>query len=478
MLLKSSKQNSVNKNSFFTKGIIGAGLLIILSAFLWNLSPIYLILTALVFFWIFMVCKPKWIVYLITAFALPIGFRLDLSQFNFILENIPRLAILNAPWVDFIALGGVSAFAVSVFLQVSNYRFRQLLQQDYRFKFLLPFLVSGLLSSLFIFIPGRAGDAFYYFLRNIVFIYLAFVVLPVAVIQDRELLEKVLWVFFWAGFFVACFGLVAFIRDMTFGGWPRVVPFSIGGFAPLKYNHNILAESLVAVVPISAYLSVTRSRTTTKKLMFGATSFIALICVLTLSRAAWLALFVQGILTLFVFKKRVKNLLERKPEIKYALISLIVPVAGYMLYFLTSHIVISSNVWRIEVLKIVWFHFKSAPLLGYGPGTYLTILEQVKAYTINFGEPLDAHGFVQKILLEQGLVGLITFVSFLAAVFYRVWCKQRKAHVGRLMIASLLISAVGAVFFQLFNTSYYNAHMWLPIGLALAGANVFEGVRF
>ncbi|MFB6225762.1 MAG: O-antigen ligase family protein [Candidatus Paceibacteria bacterium] len=460
------------------KDYIYLAVFLLAAFFLFKLSLPALIFLLLVFAFVVFIAKPDLILYLTAALSLPIGLRLSLARFSWIREDFPALAALNAPWVDFIALFGLGVLTVVSLLKIKGYSFSALVKKDYCFKYYLPFLLSGFISAWLVFAPGMINDSLYYVVRNLLFVYLAFVVLPVALIDDRDTLERVLWVLFWSGFAVACFGGIAFIRDLTFGGWPRVVPFSIYSWAPLKYNHNILAESLVAVVPAAVYLSATRNKAKIKRWMFAATSFIVLVCVLTLSRAAWLSLSVQGVLALFVFKERVKNLFKRRKELKYLLIAGLVPSVGYMLYFLTSHVITSSNVWRIEVLKIVWFYFQDSPFFGYGPGTFLTMLEQVKSYVINFGEPLDAHGFVQKILLEQGVIGLAAFGSFLSAVFYKVWRRQRGAHIDRLMLAALLISAVGAVFFQLFNTSYYNVHMWLPIGLALAGANVVKDVRF
>jgi len=474
--LQSQLQNTFS--SFESRSLIIIFLLILSSFFLYQVSSVLLLLPLLLVLFFYIVTRPKIGLYLTAAFSLFIGLRLDFSQFRTIFEDLSILAFVSAPLVDFAALATLIALIFTALFKINGYSFSYLMKKDYSLKFYLPFLLSGLISSYLVLDPSLISSSLYYYVRNIAFVFFAFVFMPVAIIRDRETLERVLWILFWAGLGVAVFGLISLLDQLGTVGWARVTPMSIYGIAPLKYNHNILAESLVAVAPLAVYLSITRTERYKKKLMFVATSFIISVCILTLSRAAWLSLMVQAVIAAFVFKDRVKNFFSRREGLKYLLLIAVIPAVAYMFYFLTSQVVTSSNRWRIEVLNIVWFYFQDAPIFGYGPGIFISMLEQVKAYTLQFGAPLDAHGFVQKITLEQGLFGLVTFAGFLIAVFYKIWKRQRRAHIGRLLIAALLISAGGAVFFQFFNTSYYSAHMWLPLGLAIAGSNVFEKIRF
>ena len=84
-------------------------------------------------------------------------------------------------------------------------------------------------------------------------------------------------------------------------------------------------------------------------------------------------------------------------------------------------------------------------------------------YRLDYGDPLDGHGFIQKIILEEGYVGLILFVSFLIWNILLLYKYRRDRYVS-----IMLLTVVGAVVFQLFNTSYFNSVMWLPLGVASA----------
>jgi O-antigen ligase len=103
---------------------------------------------------------------------------------------------------------------------------------------------------------------------------------------------------------------------------------------------------------------------------------------------------------------------------------------------------------------------------------YIPIFESTQDYVQEFGEALESHGFMQKILLEEGMVGLILFLSILLYVLWRLW---RVIHQSTNTVLSrmFLVMVVGAMIFQLFNTSYFISVMWMPIGVALAHSKLF-----
>ena len=99
---------------------------------------------------------------------------------------------------------------------------------------------------------------------------------------------------------------------------------------------------------------------------------------------------------------------------------------------------------------------------------YRLILGNTKAYVMDYGEPLEAHGFVQKILLEEGLVGLGLFVGFFVYLVIRLG-RSALARGGESFLYVMFTCLIlGEVIFQLFNTSYFNSVLWLPVGMALA----------
>ena len=83
---------------------------------------------------------------------------------------------------------------------------------------------------------------------------------------------------------------------------------------------------------------------------------------------------------------------------------------------------------------------------------------------------MDAHGILQKLILETGIIGLVSFCIFLVYLFVSFWKKRQVSYLHSVLIAS----AMGAIVFQLFNTSYFGSVMWLPIGLVIASFGIIE----
>ncbi len=116
------------------------------------------------------------------------------------------------------------------------------------------------------------------------------------------------------------------------------------------------------------------------------------------------------------------------------------------------------------------FEFSSHPIIGAGAGTFVERLGEAKDFLEDFGDPLDAHGFVQKILAEEGIVGFVLFLLLLGRIVQTFAAGVRAAESPEARKTLLLFSlaAVGLVVYEIFNTTYWSAKMWLPIGLALA----------
>ena len=435
-------------------------------AALWVLKPIVLVALAAFGVCFLMYKHPQFGLYLMVGFGVFIGLGIDMSNF---VDSGSILSVIDAPVVDYLGLALVVVAFMKLLFDYSTREKNSLKSSLYPLYYFGLFLLASILASLFVFDPGFVNGSFHYTFRFIAFSFFAFVFVPMFFISSREVLLEVLNIWFLAGVVAAVFGFSSVFVYLT--DWQRVIPYEIFGIAPLKYNHNVLAEALVTVVPVGAYLAYTFRQKRTFYTI--ATGFVAVIAMLTLSRAAWVALALQAVVAGYIFWDDIKHIYQEHKSKLYAAGGFLAPVAVYMLWFLTTHIVDSSNAARLRVLDVSWYYFLEQPWLGYGPGTFVEILDGVKAYTMEFGQPLEAHGFVHKILLEQGAVGLVAFSIFLLWVLYTLWTAKKRSS-RRILMGSLLLSVLAAITFQLFNTSYYNSHMWLPIGLALAGVKIFK----
>lgn len=417
------------------------------------------------------VLNVRWGLYAMAVTSFFYGWEVVLSQYSFT-KNIVYLSSINAPMVDLVALVLFGGLAVAWFMGLYRPQKHQIRALGKLSAIYAVFIGIAILAARGAF-DYNFFASFKYVLRPMLFAYAAFVVLPVLLIQDRRELDTVLKIWFWLGVGIALFGVSSFFV-VPQAGWYRVMPYSIGRFAPLGYNHNLIAEALIALFPAAFFLALQERR---KEIAGGigyalGTLLIGAAILLTLSRAGWVALLVELILFGWFFRNRIEvYFLRHSRAFVAAGVAIGVLAFGYMLTFLGSNIVSQSNANRLLTTEIVAFYAARQPWLGYGPGMYRYVLNSTKAYVIDFGQALESHGFVQKILLEEGILGLVAFVFFLTFVLWFIFRTQAKTRTDeQITLQVLFVMAAGAITFQLFNTSYFASVMWMPIGIALAGA--------
>ena len=387
------------------------------------------------------------------------------------------LANINAPVADFWALILIAATALHFFRN----RVRALVHHKQGTvagqKFLLPgfplfilFFLSAI-TSLFNVADSDVETGVQYIARNIIFIYAAYVLLPVNIVRRRAEIWRGARVLLIVGAFATLWGIASlFIVEPFWGIWRRVTPFAIDGWAPFGLFHNDLAEVLVAILPLVFYWLYRETRDTWRKIAFLYAVVMTAVTLLTFSRTAWIVLFVQVVIFMALSTRLAWRSVVRSVAPFAAII--VVPIAIYMLIFSGSSYVASSTSARVDLARIAAIAFAEHPIIGNGVGTYISLVAGATAFRIEYGPPFDAHGVIQKLAAEQGTLGLATFfllVSVLVLIVYRAWRHEQDEHYKELLLAMLVI-AVGAVVFQVFNTQYYTAKMWMPIGLALTAA--------
>ncbi len=389
---------------------------------------------------------------------------------------------INVPYVDLLAMFVFAAWvARSIFLPPYGglTLIRKLVKGGAKLNFenfpgilfFTLFIFASLLSLI------NAENFWYslkYILRPLTFFYLMFVIVPYNVINSRKTLFRVFWVLYFVGLFVAGMGFWSILTVEAAGVFRRATPVSIFGIPILGTNHNLIAEVLIGVIPIVLILIWETKEIIIKKFLILGLLFMIIINLLTFSRTGWIALALElGLLVIIKYRKSIKNIVQFG-----TVLSLIVfPVLVYMYLFMTSEIVRSSNLNRIALTKIAVETFLEHPLVGTGAGTFVEQVSRDKWYIVDFGEPSEAHGVVQKLLAETGAFGFLTFFSLLGYVMWRLIATYRSLEVTspwKFIILALILSSFGSIVFQLFNTSYFVSKMWLPLGIALAAARLAE----
>ena len=345
------------------------------------------------------------------------------------------------------------------------------------------FLLSGVLSLVHLPDP-LMFEGLKYIIRFPLFVYVGYMVLGMQLMHTPQHIERSLRIFVSVAGIAALLGVVSLVQNFSAViGLYRAVPvpfFGIDVFnyaGDIRYGHILLAEHLTVAIPMAIYLMYYAPEAKKRWYMWLTTLLIS-VCVLTFSRAGWLTLAVQATLAAVVFR----SYIPWKKYVRYVPISiamLAIP-ALYMFSTLSSQTVTSSNEARIVLTEIGWFQFLDRPIFGQGAGQFIPILEDTYFFVRHFGDPVDAHSIVTKIMTEQGLFGLITFFLFigwmLKEILYRA---HNDGYTKDARIAAVLglLLVVTPLFFQLFNTQYYAARMWLPIVIAIALVFVYRNQK-
>ncbi|HBU07487.1 MAG TPA: hypothetical protein DEB09_05400 [Candidatus Magasanikbacteria bacterium] len=442
--------------------------LAVLQIFSPSLAMLGLFLSVVLVLVSYLAIRPEMGFYILAVVSIFNGWEINFSQYEWA-RNLPILLKINAPIGDF--------FAVILFVSVVFSLFFGWLLFGHKIQYkLLPpgsawygiFLFVGLVMSYFAY-DHQSITSFYFWLRNLLFAYLVFFLLPYYIINKKEILIKLFKVWFWLGIVIAVYGFSSLFVNAS-SSWLRVSPYVINGMAPLGINHNLLAEPLIMIIPGAIFLYFYFKQRDSKlaQWYFWGTLFILSIALLTLSRAAWLSL-LAGIVVMFYFYRVAvfEYLKQKRFNYNWLWSLLFMPIVFYMFNFLANApIVGGSTSSRWEATQVTWFYFAQQPIFGYGPGMYLEIFNDTQVLLWDYGDPLESHGFLQKIVLEQGIVGLSLFLGFIVWLIYTLYKNLTKARGDDVLLYQLILAmAVMAVVFQLFNTSYFRSVMWLPLAL-------------
>lgn len=344
-----------------------------------------------------------------------------------------------------------------------------------RLPLLKPYLTLAAAHFVSIFSPYKpdAVLALKFVVRPVIFCYLAFIALPVNLIRSRRRLRAVLMIMMVVGCAAALNGLVSLGSIDVLGSWVwRARPMALFGVNPIGENHNVLAELLLATGPMTLALGALVKKVRNRRVLYGLAALQTLVALLTLARTAWLVFLAQLI---FMFATEWRHTVKKYLAELVLAIILLSPLAWFQLQFSFSPTAQSSNSTRWMLTDIAYQSFLEHPIMGSGAGTFMNRVGNAFIFFQEFGNPLDAHGFIQKLMVETGLLGLLAYAFLLwrGAVLARKKLHALTDH-ARLAGYALVAAAGGAICYQFLNTAYWTAHMWLPVGIMLAGLEVLR----
>jgi len=313
-----------------------------------------------------------------------------------------------------------------------------------------------------------------YAIRPVLTSYLVYVALTVNFVRSPRRVRMVLGIVVATGVFAALNGFASLGISDPGQAFPRARPLFMFGTHPLGDNHNLLAEWLSFTSMASlALISLTKSKRL-KRLLGIAVAFQVVIALLTFARSLWIVMAFQAALLAFtVWREELK---KYAPMALMAIL-LLIPLGIVMAAFSATPTVQSSTSTRWMLTEIAFNYWEQSPIIGAGAGTFVNLVERTSVFFIEYGNPMDSHGWIQKLLAETGMLGFLAVAWFVIAAYQfmkrEIASFPVRSH-ARNAILILSFSALGSLLYQLFNTNYWTGKLWLPLGIAIAATRALR----
>ena len=243
-----------------------------------------------------------------------------------------------------------------------------------------------------------------------------------------------LWLFIVSCCLVVCFTLV---HHSTYGFGEEEGHWVMW---PFFKDHTIYGATVALCLPISlALLKQKGSPPLSKAILILLNSILIIGLIFSYTRAAWLSIFCASVVGLLVyFKVNFKFLIG----LGFALVLVVYSQWDNIQLTLAKNkhehtteefeekiqsaanvTTDASNLERINRWDCAYQMFQKKPVLGFGPGTYAFEYapfqdpENLTIISTNFGDMGNAHSEYLSALSESGIIGLLLFLSVVAAIF-------------------------------------------------------------
>ena len=291
--------------------------------------------------------------------------------------------------------------------------------------------------------------------------------------KNHENRVRFLWYFIAACSMVVCYTLVHHYKygfGEEEGHWVMW---------PFFKDHTIYGAIIALCLPISLALLKQKGRPALSKAILILINLILIIgLIFSYTRAAWLSVICASIVGALVYFK-----------VNFKLLSFVAILSIGMIYAQWDKIQMvlaknthehtteafdekiqsaanvttdASNLERINRWDCAYQMFKKKPLIGFGPGTYAFEYaafqdpENLTIISTNFGDMGNAHSEYLSALSESGLIGMLLFMSVVAAIFYstiRLYHRYEKNNDVKILIMGIIVS-LASYFIHAFLNNY------------------------
>lgn len=377
------------------------------------------------------------------------------------------------PWVDIVGLTLLAAYGVR--LAVRFLTTGTLGDERPALPLALPFAALLAAAVLSLLTARDPGLGVWYIVRWFLPLYFVYVVLPYNLITDTKTLRRTVAALIAAVGMVAAMGLASLPGQDIYNEFVRIRPVPIAGIYPIEENQKHIAETIVSSVFLIYAWVLLRGRRHLPAGAHAAVAFFAVIALGSFARTAWLVLAMQATVFCYYQVKRGRWRWDYIAGTALAVAVLALPAVWYMFALHTSRFGVGSTESRWLMTTIGLEAFARNPITGLGPGSFESLLRDNIYFFAKYNRTLDAHGIIQKVSTEMGLLGLaaLGWIAYAVAQALRQAWRATADRIRAQEVLLYIVLSVGGVFiFELFDTFYYKGKLWFLVGLALAAARL------
>lgn len=296
------------------------------------------------------------------------------------------------------------------------------------------------------------GEALHHLLRKPIFLYLAYGVSLAAVVSRLGLRGGLTLAILGFSALTASVSLATSVERIGAGDalWFQ----SLAGLTP---NHKTLAVALSAWVPLLLWLAEADAPPRLRAACRGALALTLAAVLASASKTAWITA-AFGLAWRFPRARP----LGARPRLILPALALSLGLALYAPLLLRSKTMLDAARSRHSLNVRAAEMFSAHPLFGSGTG--MNVLHDMVTFPHYRVNGVDAHGVIQKIGSETGLVGLMGYLGFVAAMGLALRARAREG--GDASLERALFGVFLALHLNLLlSTETFSPTHWAPLAL-------------
>ena len=380
------------------------------------------------------------------------------------------LTVIFAPIMPTMVCAGV------VLLTAVSYYIGLLLGREKKYKisqcgaFIIGFLAIAFFSSVTSFNISKSVQSF-----ALYFVFALSYFLIVNNIKTKNQWYNLLVVYVLAGLLVGLYGVYQnYFVSVTDTSWVDEDMFT--EIKTRVYstfdNPNVLGQYLVMVIPV-AFAMMWSEKGAIKKLFYLAVTAVMGACLIfTWSRAAWVGIMLAIGFYMVMKDRRWASLLV----VALLVMPFVLPESIISRITSLGNMKDSSTAYRFSVwlssLRMAKDYWLSG--IGLGAGAFERVYQK---YALNgAGFALHAHNFYIQLVVEMGVLGIVSFVALIISAYKKIISIKDKNSVNNNIALAMGGALVGYMFQGVAENLWYNYRMillfFIYLGILESGANL------